>query len=174
MTQLCILTKIRTKQWLVLDASAFQCMRAGFLCPKRDNFAYYTYPTRSKWASSEKMIFFAKTLQSNVAMFPCVVQPCTQPYSFGRKIKLIICQIRHKLSLTIQKISTSWKNVRWRTQYKDVHPVVEVVKEYCFIDTHVRCSDICKRCRDEEKEDIAFLLLGACPALCRTIRWFTV
>ena len=28
-----------TKQWLVLDASAFQCMRAGCLCPKFDNFA---------------------------------------------------------------------------------------------------------------------------------------
>ena len=32
-------TKIRTKQRLVLGASAFQCMRAGFLCSKCDNFA---------------------------------------------------------------------------------------------------------------------------------------
>ena len=47
--KLCLWTKIRTKQWLVLDASAFQCMRAGFLCPKYDNFI-------SKWASSQKMI----------------------------------------------------------------------------------------------------------------------
>ena len=38
-TQLCPWTKIRTTQWLVLGASAFQCMRAGFLCPKCDNFA---------------------------------------------------------------------------------------------------------------------------------------
>ena len=38
MAQLCHWTKVRTKQWLVLDASAFQCMRAGFLCPKCDNF----------------------------------------------------------------------------------------------------------------------------------------
>ena len=38
MTQLCLWTKIRTKQWPVLVASAFQCMRAGFLCPKCDNF----------------------------------------------------------------------------------------------------------------------------------------
>ena len=30
---------IRTKQWLVLGASSFQCMRTGFLCPKCDNFA---------------------------------------------------------------------------------------------------------------------------------------
>ena len=38
MAQLCFWTKIRTKQWLVLGASAFQCMR-GFLCTKCDNFA---------------------------------------------------------------------------------------------------------------------------------------
>ena len=39
MAQLCLWTKIRTKQWLVLGASAFKCMRAGLLCPKCDNFA---------------------------------------------------------------------------------------------------------------------------------------
>ena len=38
--KLIIWTKICTKQWLViLGASAFQCMRAGFLCPKSFNFA---------------------------------------------------------------------------------------------------------------------------------------
>ena len=35
----------------------------------------------------------------------------TQPYSFGGRIKLIICQIRHELSVTIDEISTSWKNM---------------------------------------------------------------
>ena len=30
--------KICTKQWFVLGASVFQCMRAGFLCSKCDNF----------------------------------------------------------------------------------------------------------------------------------------
>ena len=39
MAQLCIWTKIHTKEWLVLGSSAFQCKRAGFLCPKCDNFA---------------------------------------------------------------------------------------------------------------------------------------
>ena len=34
MVQLCLWTKIRTKQWLVLGARAFQCIRAGFLCPR--------------------------------------------------------------------------------------------------------------------------------------------
>ena len=45
------------------------------------------------------------------------VQSYTQPYSFGGRIKLIICQVRHELSVTIHEISTSWKKVRWRTQY---------------------------------------------------------
>ena len=39
MAQLCFWTKIRKKQWLVLGVSAFQCMHAGFLCSKCDNFA---------------------------------------------------------------------------------------------------------------------------------------
>ena len=42
----------------------------------------------------------------------------TQPsYSFSGRIKLIICQIRHELSVTIHEISSSWKKVRWRTLY---------------------------------------------------------
>ena len=39
MAQLCLWTKIRTKHCLMLGASAFQCMPAGFLCPKCNNFA---------------------------------------------------------------------------------------------------------------------------------------
>ena len=35
--QLSLWTIIRTKQWLVLGASTFQCMLAGFLCTKCDN-----------------------------------------------------------------------------------------------------------------------------------------
>ena len=63
---------------------------------------------RSKWTSSEKMIFFC---QNRHLLY-------TQPYSFGGRIKLIICQIRYELSVTIYEISTSWrKNVRWRTLY---------------------------------------------------------
>ena len=43
MAQLCLWTKIRTKQWLVLDASAFQSMRADLLCPKWDTFACFVW-----------------------------------------------------------------------------------------------------------------------------------
>ena len=56
--------------------------------------------------------------QSNVAIFSSIVQAYTQSYSFGGRIKLIICQIRHELSVIIQEISTSWKKtLRWRTLY---------------------------------------------------------
>ena len=45
----------------------------------------------------------------SVAIFPSVVQAYTQPYSYGGRIQLIICQIRHELSVSIHEISTSWK-----------------------------------------------------------------
>ena len=56
---------MRTKQWLVLDASAFQCMRAGFLCPKCDNFV--CLHTRQ-----DHNDFHLKSccVKSNVAIFP--------------------------------------------------------------------------------------------------------
>ena len=71
--QLCLWTKIHNKQWLVLGASAFQCMPAGFqdqneLHPKS-----------------------ASSVSRSVAIFPGVVQAYTRPYSFGGRIQLIIC-----------------------------------------------------------------------------------
>ena len=53
--------------------------------------------------------FFFWQNRQNVTIFPSVVQAYTQPYSFGGSIKLIICQIRHELSVTIHQISFSWK-----------------------------------------------------------------
>ena len=54
-----------------------------------------------------KRWFFCQNRQSNVAIFPSVVQSYTKSYSFGGRIKLIICEIRHELSVTIHEISTS-------------------------------------------------------------------
>ena len=34
----------------------------------------------------------------------------TQPYSLGKRIKLIICHLRHEISATIHEISLSLKN----------------------------------------------------------------
>ena len=61
------------------------------------------------FSSSKIRMQFSHTFCNNIT------QRCsTQPYSFGGRIKLIICQIRHELSVTIHEISTSWKkkNVR--------------------------------------------------------------
>ena len=44
--------------------------------------------------------------QTNVAIFPSVVQAYTHN-TFGGRIKLIICQIRHELSFIIYEISLS-------------------------------------------------------------------
>ena len=63
------------------------CVR--FFVPQMRQFCLFTYSPRSKWASQ----YFAYT----------------QPYSFGGRIKLIICQIGHELRVTIHEISTSWK-----------------------------------------------------------------
>ena len=97
----------------------FSMYACGFSVPQMRQFCLFTYPPRSKWASSEKMIFFSKIgifCKSIAGPLPSVVQAFTQPYSFGGSIKLIICQIRHELS--VHEISTSWKkNVRWRSQY---------------------------------------------------------
>ena len=110
MTQLCIWTKIRTKQWLVLGVSAFQFMLADFLCPKCDSFAYlYTHHDQNELHLNRWFFFLPISAKVMSQYFPAL---------FGGRIKLFICQIRHKLNVTIHEISTSWKkNVRWRTQY---------------------------------------------------------
>ena len=54
-------TKIRTKLWFVLGASDFKCM------PQMRQFYLFTYPPRSKLASSENMIFFSPKSTSSVS-----------------------------------------------------------------------------------------------------------
>ena len=106
MAQSCHWIKIRTKQWLVLDASAFQCMRADFLCTECDNFACL-HTCQDQIELNLKGWFFLPKSASSVAF--CVVQAHTQPYSFFGRLKLIICQNRHELSVTLHEISTSCK-----------------------------------------------------------------
>ena len=108
------------------------CVRV-FCDPKCDNFDCLHTCQDQNEPSPENTIFFAKQIlqhyhdfQSNTAIFPSGVQAYTQPYLFGGRIELIICQIRHELSVTIQEISTSWKKVRWRTQY--IHN--EIIGQY--------------------------------------------
>ena len=87
----------------------FSIYACGVSVLQMRQFWLFTYPPRSKWALSEKIIFFAKIGIFCKSTDPSVVQAYTQPYWFGGKIKLIICQIRHKLSVTIHETSTSWK-----------------------------------------------------------------
>ena len=91
----------------------FSMYACGFSVHQMLQFCLLTCPPRSKWASSERMIFFAKIgifCKSIAIPFPSIVQAYTQPYLFGGRIKQVICQIRHELSVTIHEISTNWKN----------------------------------------------------------------
>ena len=107
-----------------LGALAFQCMRAGFLCLKCENFKI-----KMSFMIWDEMIFFAKMGIICKSIFPSVVQAHKQPYSCDGRIKLIVCQIRHELSVTVHEISNSWKkNVRWRTLYCFFDPIFRIVK----------------------------------------------
>ena len=60
MAQLCLWSKIRTKQWLVLGGSAFQCMRAGFLWSKCNNFVCLHTRQDQNELHLKRCFFFAK------------------------------------------------------------------------------------------------------------------
>ena len=66
--------------------------------------------------SDSLRVFCAKKAIILLAYIPAKIKMSFIWKDDGR-IKLIICQIRHELSITIHEISTSWKNFRWRTLY---------------------------------------------------------
>ena len=104
-------TKIRTKQWLVLGR-LFNVYVQVFCAPNATILFVYIPP-------KIKMSFIWK--DAKIGIFCKSITGSVSPYSFGRRIKLIICQIKHELSITIHEISTSWKeNVWWRIQYVNV------------------------------------------------------
>ena len=113
MEQLCLSTKIRTKQWLVSGASAFVCER--IFCARNATILVVYIPAKIKMSFIWKdnfFFFFAKIgffSKSRASPLFSVVQLYIQPSSFGGRIKLVICQIRHELSVTIYEISFSWK-----------------------------------------------------------------
>ena len=96
------------------------CVRV-FCAPNATIFCSHTCQDQNKLHLKRWFFIFAKIgifCNANAGSLPSVVQVYTQPYSFGGRIKLIICQIRHGLSVTIHEISTCWKKtIRWRTQY---------------------------------------------------------
>ena len=88
------------------------------------------------------MIFLPKSASSvsrSQAYLPKRKQAYTQPYSFGGKIKLIICQIRHELSVTIHEISTSGKktldggpNIKERSQFLEHRYLEPLLRDNIF------------------------------------------
>ena len=126
------------------------CVR--FSVPQMLQFYLFTYPPRSKWASSEKMIFFARIgifCKSIACPFPSVVQAHTQPYSFGGRIKLIICQIRHELSVNIHEISTSWKKVLDGVPYSIELEITEPRQHWwCLIFDFFFCVHVVHKTKD--------------------------
>ena len=75
-----------------LDQTPYQCKRAGFLCPKCDDFAcLHTLHLKRRF-------FLPQSVASPLS------QHCSSVYT----TKLIICQIRYELSVIIHEIRTSW------------------------------------------------------------------
>ena len=80
---------------------------------------------------------------------PSVVQAYTPPYSFGGRIKLIICQIRHELSVIIHEISTSWKKtldgglyILWAVKTNRNFSLVHNIYIICHFNPLVRIIDL--------------------------------
>ena len=85
-------------------------MYAGFLCLKCYNFACLHTSQEQNELHLIRCYFFAKIgifYKSVAGPLSSVVQSYTQKYSFGGRLKLIICQIRHVVSVNIYEISTS-------------------------------------------------------------------
>ena len=75
------------------------CNFAGLHTPQDQNELHL-----KRWFFFAKICIFCKSI---LGPLPSVVQAYTQPYLFGGRIKLIICQIRHELSVIIHEINTS-------------------------------------------------------------------
>ena len=97
----------------------FLIYACGFFVPQMRQLCLFIYTRQDqnelhlkRWFFFAKIGVFCKSIAGPLS------EAYTQPYSFGGRIKLIICQIRHGLSVTIHEISTSWKkNVSWGTFY---------------------------------------------------------
>ena len=75
-----------------------------FVCASNATILLVYIPAMIKMSFIRKYDFFFLAKSSS-----SVSWSQTHPYSFDGRRKLIICQIRHELSVTIHEISTSWK-----------------------------------------------------------------
>ena len=109
MAQLCLWTKIRTKQWLILGESAFQCKRAGFLRAKCDNFACLHTRQDQNQLHLERWFFLPKSASSvsrSQAYFPALFK---RLHNHIRSKTNYLSNHTEKLSVTIYEISTNRK-----------------------------------------------------------------
>ena len=80
MAQLCLWTKIRTKQWFGFGALAFQCCVLGFCAPNVTNlFAYI--PAKFKISFILKDDFFSKIWNSCKSICRNISQGCSSVYT---------------------------------------------------------------------------------------------
>ena len=103
----------------------FSMYASEFAVPQMQQFCLFTYPPRSKWASSEKMIFFAKIgifCKSIAGPLPSVIRAYTQPYSFG----WISYQIRHELveKKTLDGGLFIWSSTAFASQKRELSKTI--------------------------------------------------
>ena len=99
MAHLCLWSKIHTKQWLVLGASAFQCMRAGFLCPKCDNFAFlHTRQDQSELHLKRWFFFLPKPTSSVSRSRSCKQVQCNTDSRYRVLPKVFFFPIEFRFS----------------------------------------------------------------------------
>ena len=85
----------------------FSMYVCGFSAPQMRNFACLHTRKDQNELHMKRCFFFAKIgifCKSIAGPHPSIVQAYSQQYSYGGRLKLIICQIRHE-------INTSWKKL---------------------------------------------------------------
>ena len=78
-------------------------------------FVYIPAKIKISFIWKDDFFFLPKSASSvsrSQAHFLALFKRIFKPYSFGGSIKLIICRVRHALSVTIHEISTCWKKKR--------------------------------------------------------------
>ena len=82
------------------ECFGFSLYACGFSVPQMLQFCLFTYPQDQNELHLSKFLF-AKIGIFCTSICRHVSQLCSQPYSFGGRIKLIICQIRHVAKETL-------------------------------------------------------------------------
>ena len=164
MAQLCLWTKIRTKQWLVLGALVFQCMRVGFLCPKRDNFAclhtrqYQNELHLKRWFFLAKIGIFCKSICYNISQ--CCISVFTTIFvrswkkplflfspTLRRRTIFIQCfelEYRKIIFRGKKRVGTVWQILKWASSEKMISFLPKSASSVSQLQAHLakHCSSV--------------------------------